>query len=506
VLRQTDPFVPDKIDVAFALLAYVLSFLFVRWVLISWQGWGVSLFTVLYGAFVTTYLRRKNIPIHQESWFWLGILQLTGLSYALWQANGLKPWRELLLFCTAVYWVLSATGMTLLKTTSDWLPLDFLHGLVAVPFRNLGSQYKSMAAAGLSGGYSKKKFWSIGLGVILALLVVVAVLPLLIAADSGGFAAIARWMMTPVRRAGTEGFFLFLQIMFAIPTAAYIFALVAGSAHRRGNSSYKQDGMIRLIESLRVLPETTVLTMLGLISGLYLVFIFSQVPYFFSAFTGVRPEGWQVYSEYARNGFFELVRIAIINLSVLAAANLGIDKDRRESLPIKALNCLLTVLTLLLIATALSKMALYIGAYGLSMKRLLPCILMIFLAVVCGGVIFRQRRPFSVIRFAALTGAVMLCALSLVNPDAYVANYNADRYMAGTLRTMDVVILHRAGPAALNAALRIYGKGNDHDLQRAVQYYLDGQQRMSAQSAGTVRDTLENALARKKMTWHLGTP
>ncbi|HBQ85310.1 MAG TPA: DUF4173 domain-containing protein, partial [Syntrophomonas sp.] len=141
--------------------------------------------------------------------------------------------------------------------------------------------------------------------------------------------------------------------------------------------------------------------------------------------------------EYARSGFFELCRIAAINLIVLLAANLLGQKQSRKDKALKIFNSLLAIITLVLIATALSKMAMYIGAYGLSMRRLLPCIFMVFLAIICGGVIALQKWSFSITRMAVGVGVVMLCTLCLFDPDSFVAHYNAERYLSGTLASFD---------------------------------------------------------------------
>lgn len=494
-----EPFVADKTDSMFALVAFALGFFFMRWVFFSWRGWGVSLFTALYCGAVTLYLRQKGVRMTRAGYFWLTILLLTGISYSLWENNGLEPARDLFLFLTAVYWVLSATGMPLLGKTSDWLPLDGLHGLVVIPWRNFGSQYQSLAVLCKNRGTAGKHLASIGLGLMLGLIVMATVLPLLIKADSGGFSRITndiwryfQWMQGDITR-------LFLQGLLAIPTAAYLFALVAGCAHRRGSPSFQQDSVQRSVDSLKILPAATVFTVLGLLSGLYLVFIGSQLPYFFSAFVGQRPSGWQVYSEYARNGFFELCSIATINLAVLAMANLSSKRTGRDSVALRVLNCLLALLTLLLIATAFSKMTLYIKVYGLSVRRLLPCAFMAFLAVVCGGIVALQRRKLSIMRLAAGVGAVMLCALCLLNPDGLVAHYNANRYLSGTLAGFDVEILHRAGPAGVDAALLVSDRTSDETLRAALDEYLLGQQQATALSSGQPSDTLQNALARHQL-------
>lgn len=161
--HRSETFKADRTDGLFACLAFALGFLFIRWVLFLGHGWGVSLFTAFYSGVVTLYLSKKGKRMSGEAWFWLAILLLTGLSFSLWPADSLLPWQMLLLFCSAVYWVLSATKMTLFGKTSDWLPLDFLHGLLVIPFMNFGSQYLGMAALRKKQRKFERKFISAGL-------------------------------------------------------------------------------------------------------------------------------------------------------------------------------------------------------------------------------------------------------------------------------------------------------------------------------------------------------
>lgn len=499
--RPRDAFPVDRVDGIFALIAFALGFLFMRWVFFCWQGWGVSLFTVGFSGAVIWYLRRKGVPQLRSSMFWLTLLLLTGLSYALWPGNGISEWRDLFLFLIAVYWVVSATGMSLMGRTSDWLPFDGLNALVSVPLRNAGSQYRSLSILRQTKSKGERHFFSIGLGILLAAIVIAMVLPLLVAADSGGFSRIAEsiWRYFEALQQGTIE--LTVQALLAIPTAAYLFALVVGCAHKRGARVTPEQAETAL-ESARILPAATVHTLLALVSGLYLIFIGSQLPYFFSAFVGKRPEGWLVYSEYARNGFFELSGIAVINLVVLVLANLGGRASRQTSLALRLLNTLLATLTLLLIATAQSKMVLYIDVYGMSVRRLLPCVFMIFLAVIYACVVVLQRRSFSIMRLAAGVGAVMFCLLCLVDPDGLVTRYNANRYLAGTLPGFDVEILARSGPAGVDAALQVYERTSDHSLRAALDDYLLTQQYRADQCAGTHADSVQSALARQKIAQH----
>jgi hypothetical protein len=503
-----ESFTADRKDAIFALAALVLGFYFARWVLFSWQGWGVTLFTLGYCGAVTLYLVKKGVNIPRAGWFWLTVVGLTGISFTLWTNNGLEPWRSLFLFGSAVYWVICATGLPIMGKTSNFIALDGLNGLLVIPLYNFGSQYKSLALLGRNQRAAGKQIFSIALGLFLTLIVAAMVLPLLLEADSGGFTKITSGVLDYLEKISFGEYLA--NVILAIPIAAYLFGLVAGSAHRRGVDLFKEARTLKALSGLQVLPAVTVYTLLGLLCSLYVVFIGSQMPYFFSAFVGELPEGWQVYSEYARSGFFELCGIAAINLSVLTVVNLlgnragTADSDNglagtggpiTESLSsgkvLKTLNSLLAILTLILIATALSKMALYIGAYGLSMRRLLPCFFMIFLAVICGGIVALQKWQFSIARLAVGVGVVMLCTLCLADPDSLVARYNAERYLSGTLTSFDVEILYRSGPAGVDSALNVHSQTQDQTLQAELKKYLLAQQQKAEQISGKSKDNLQ---------------
>jgi hypothetical protein len=501
LLRQAmEPFAADRKDGILALIAFVLGFCFARWVLFSWQGWGVTLYTFGYCGTVTVYMLKKGIHIPWAGWFWLTVVLLTGISFSLWTNNGLEPWRSLLLFFGAVYWIISAANLPIMGKTSNLIGLDGINALFVIPFRNFGCQYKSLALLGSNKQAERKQIFSIVLGLFLTLIVVSAVLPLLLKADSGGFSKITNGVLSCLHGMNKEVIQFVMYGILAIPIAAYLFGLVAGSVHRRGHDLFPKDSILKAVAVLRVMPAVTVYTLLGLLCSLYVVFIGSQLPYFFSAFVGERPEGWQIYSEYARSGFFELCGIAAINLIVLTAANILSQKQCRKSMALKILNALLAVLTLLLIATALSKMIMYIGAYGLSMRRLLPCLFMIFLAVLCGSIVALQKWSFSITRLAVGLGVVMLCTFCLMNPDGFVARYNAERYLAGTLKNFDVDILYRSGTAGVDSALKVYTQSKDQVLQADLKNYLLIQRQQVINSLGKPADSLEKAYARRKIT------
>jgi hypothetical protein len=124
---------------------------------------------------------------------------------------------------------------------------------------------------------------------------------------------------------------------------------------------------------------------------------------------------------------------------------------------------------------------------------------MVFLAVICGGVIALQKWQFSIVRLAAGVGVIILCTLCLVDPDSVVVRYNAERYLAGTLSSFDVNILYRAGSAGVEPALEVYTKTNDQVLKAQLQPYFFQQKQHTQNSFGKPGDNLQNARARQKI-------
>jgi hypothetical protein len=427
------------------------------------------------------------------SWCWCAVALLTGLSFALWADIGLGPLRNLFLFCSAVYWVLSAASAQIAGKTGNLLFLDGLNALFVIPFGNFLNQYKAFSYLKGEKKLDAKKAFSVLLGILFALIALLIVTPQLLAADSGAFAGLIDDFLALFRFDWAKiGEFL-LYCFLAVPTAAYLFGLVSGAAVKRKTNKFTTERAAKTVSSMRVLPSATAFIVLGTVCALYVLFIACQVPYFFSAFSGTRPDGWLSYSEYARQGFFELCGLSALNLAMLMAANILSRKARRENPALKFFNILLSLITLVLIATAMSKMALYIDAFGLTVLRVLPSVFMAFLTVVFVAVIVLQKAAFSIVRVALVSGAVLFTALCLVNVDGLVVRYNTDRYLDGTLTDYDTALLYLDGPAGVIPAVEVYESASDGTLKTELARYLKAQKDMLSLDAGTFCDTAESA-------------
>ncbi len=212
-----------------------------------------------------------------------------------------------------------------------------------------------------------------------------------------------------------------LFAIFAGLSAGYL----RGAMLRAAASGSPTDGESKL--SLGVIP---VATALGLVDLLFLLFVVIQLRYLFGGAELIAAATGLTYAEYARRGFFELVTASGLVLPLLAGADWAVRNESREhQRTFRQLAIVLLLLLAVVMASALARMRLYVGAYGLSEIRVYSTAFMLYLAGVfiwfAWTTLRGQRRRFA---FGALVqGFAVLGGLHLLNPDAFIVRTNLAR-------------------------------------------------------------------------------
>ena len=204
-----------------------------------------------------------------------------------------------------------------------------------------------------------------------------------------------------------------------------------------------------------------------------MLYLFSQLAYFFSAFKGFLPEGDITYAQYARKGFFEMCVIAVINLLIVFLALLLAKKENGKVChTIKAIATFISVFTLIIIATAISKMVLYIGTYGMTVLRITTSSFMLFLSIVFISVILRiYINKVNIVKTALITAGVILLLLGTVNVNSVCARYNYESYKAERLEKIDVQQLYELGYEGIPYIAKL-ASAKDLDVANEAQNYL----------------------------------
>ena len=141
----------------------------------------------------------------------------------------------------------------------------------------------------------------------------------------------------------------------------------------------------------------------------------------------------------------------------------------------KVLMIALSAATLVLIATALSKMFLYIDRYDLTRSRLEVTVFMFFLTtVVIAVLIWAIFKKVKVLPIIVVSAALFFTAYSLTNTNRIIAKYNVDSYLFGKHDSIDVDYLRNdLGYSSVPELKRLYENASGEVKDNAHKAYLD---------------------------------
>ena len=323
---------------------------------------------------------------------------------------GLAPWNHLemeLLEWTMV--VIPALLLTIGVFTTQGISfkhegkaaLGVLRAVFVKPFTAIYAYFCAFAGVFRAKGKDSAKHGWIGVAIGLPLMVIV--LALLSSADAGMqkllgglFAQVSIWDW-------------FWRVFVVLVSSMLIYSLFYNLTWGKPDAD-----LLPAKQNWKLAGPGVVI---GLLLLAYALFTYVQFTYLFGKTLPVD----FTYSEYAREGFDQFLVVTLINFTVLGMSLVRSEPGRA----IKALQTLLIAASLIVLASAGWRMLLYIGAYGLTIRRILPLWLMIyfvFLAVVGVVRVYREQTPF--LRIGAFALIYWYVALICVNWTALMESYN----------------------------------------------------------------------------------
>ena len=166
-------------------------------------------------------------------------------------------------------------------------------------------------------------------------------------------------------------------------------------------------------------PAAIGITVAATISVVYVFFCFIQIVYLFGGLMQL-PSGY-TYARYAREGFFQLLFVCILNVIIVL---LGSGLFRKNKI-LNAFLILITLCTYIMIASSAYRMGLYVSEYGLTATRLCVLWALGVIALFMLGVILSICKPaFSLFRYGIIVIGVCYLVLAFARPDYLVARYN----------------------------------------------------------------------------------
>lgn len=175
------------------------------------------------------------------------------------------------------------------------------------------------------------------------------------------------------------------------------------------------------VEEKKVLEPVIGIVVTGMLTLVYLLFSMIQILYLFIGNMKL-PEGY-TYAKYARQGFFELLVVCVMNL-VIVLFCLHFFKEN------PVLKWILTVIcgcTFIMILSSALRMIMYIAQYNLTFLRLfvLWSLAVIFL-LMAGVVVYIYVQKFPLFFYSVVVVTVLYIGLSFAHPDYWIAKYNLE--------------------------------------------------------------------------------
>ena len=324
------------------------------------------------------------------------------------------------------------------KAFADVMRTAFEYGLGKIP----DGTFALFRKTDEEGNITKRRTGNILTGIVVAVPVLFIVVPLLISSDAAfeglfknlSFGNIWELIVT-----------ICFGILYFLAVFSRLFTMKDMDTPEGKESTFKG------------LEPISICSFLGAVSAAYVIYLFSQLAYFFSAFRGLLPEDFTV-AEYARRGFFEMCAVCAINLFIMFMTCVLCRKNE-SGLPksVKTLNVFLGFFSIVLIVTAISKMVLYIDSFGMTRLRIYTSVFMIVLGIIFFTVIlklFISEIPY--MKVILITACSVLLITCLVDADRVIATYNVDAYLSGKLDSVDVSTLEELDSSAIEPLLRLY--------------------------------------------------
>jgi len=211
-------------------------------------------------------------------------------------------------------------------------------------------------------------------------------------------------------------------------------------------------------------------TVLVLADLIYFLFCFIQFSYLFGG-TAHLASGY-TYSDYARKGFFELIIVTLINLSILTGSITFIKKENKLTTNIvRTLLSFLVLFTGIMLYSAHFRMALYEEAYGYTYLRLYVHVFMFMLFTWFGLALYRVWKDgFQLLKLFLASALNVYTCLNYLNVDKIIAQNNVERFTK--INTVDILYLQDLSYDAIPSLIKLSKISGNEYINNSIKDYL----------------------------------
>ena len=324
--------------------------------------------------------------------------------------------KVLMLVMTLIYlWHVFAPKIeTGLLNTIKILVISFFYPLTRLtePISDMNHFFKKKKAEEQNSNAKKGSASAVLLGLVISIPVLIVVVALLATADLV-FGKAVHGMFNWVKVADAYDYFWI--IFFCIAGIWFSYCVVKGLIEE---NEYFSDA--KPAEEKH--SATSAIAFSIPITIVYIIFILIQLIFLLGHFS--LPKG-MTYAEYAHQGFYQLIAVAMINLFIILIIQHFFDESRA----LKAVLMVLSICTYGMIFSSAARLFMYIDAYAMTFQRVYALFFLAVLAVWLGALIVKIKNPGkSIMRFCIVSAVVMFLCFAFSHPDYWMAKYDIAKW------------------------------------------------------------------------------
>ena len=419
---------PDRVDITFAIITFAVSLISAYMGITGGfkLGFAISNALCVGTVYMYTVIKKRRISLFGTLCAIMAVL--LGIPFALNNEAGLHFLSFAAIMVLIAFMLINEFGVNRFDPGRYTALFDAAIMWFGAPFKYVGGMFYSLFGIKNKEGKSNSSVIVIA-GIACAVPCAIIMICLLMKGDIAFERMMQKTVFGDLSRLG--GSFVLGILIFSI-VFTVLFAL--------GSKMYAplpREGQ-RVLKG--AISHTAVNSFFGVLSVVYILFVLSQLAYFFSAFSGVLPEEF-TYADYARRGFFDMCRVSALNLVFIALALMLTKKNEKGALPssTRIFTLCAVLFSVMLTAISAAKMIMYIQNYGLTVLRVSTSVFMLWLFIVTILISIRiLNARFSYMKILSIVTAVILFCVSFVGINTTVSKYNYYRYSSGISEEIDV--------------------------------------------------------------------
>lgn len=369
------------------------------------NGSGVTYPFFVAGSLLLLYLSLSKLgtTLKRGSTFYMVSMMLLGISTFL-----TDDWRIITYNKLGIFLLLMSLLLKQFFDTSGWKLGKYLGSIILAVFACIGELHRPVQDGALyQKSRTERKSRTVGyvmIGLAISVPILLVVLALLASAD-------AVFLEMIVKVFGGINLPNIMNIIFRIVFMYFFSYMLTAYLCKKQIKEEVKDH--RMGEPVIAITVTVMLTFI------YLIFSVVQIAGLFLGQLKL-PEGY-TYAEYARQGFFQLLAVSILNLVIVLVCM----SYFRKSKILKIVLTVMSLCTFIMIASSAMRMVIYIRFYYLTFLRILVLWALALLAVLFLGILVNiHGEKFPLFRYSMAVVTVFYLGLSFSHPDYIIARVN----------------------------------------------------------------------------------